>query len=295
MGQLDSSIREIRELENLARETSFVHRLDPRVKVIATFAFIAAVVSFDRYEIAALVPYLFFPIFVAGAGGLPLSAVVKRLLVLSPFVVLVGIFNPLYDRTVLLRIGGLAITGGWVSFAAILVRYVLTVSAALLLIASTGFYALCGGIERLGVPKVFVVQLLLLYRYIFVLTDEASRMARARAQRSFRRGPMEIGVFVPLAGALLLRTVERAQRIYQAMLARGFDGTMKAGVFGSVAARAGSSGDGAGDYGAARCNLPRSIRFSDALFLGVWVSLFALFRFVNLPAMLGDLLLRAAG
>jgi hypothetical protein len=79
------------------------------------------------------------------------------------------------------------------------------------------------------------------------------------------------------------------------MLARGFDGTMKACAFGGVAARAGSPGDGAGDYGADRRNLPRSIRFSDALFLGVWVSLFALFRFVNLPALLGDLLLRAAG
>jgi cobalt/nickel transport system permease protein len=230
-------------------------------------AFVVSVVSFHRYALAALVPYVFYPLFMVGAGRLPPRLFLRRLLVLSPFVVLIGAFNPLFDRTEIARLGGLSFTGGWVSFAAILVRYCLTVSAALVLVACTGFNSLCYGLERMGVPRVFVVQLLLLYRYLFVLTDEASRMARARALRSFGRRPMELRVFIPLTGALLVRAMDRAQRIYGAMLARGFDGTIR---------------------------LRRRLRVggSDVAFTVLWVVAFAVFRLVNVPAALGTLFLR---
>jgi cobalt/nickel transport system permease protein len=119
----------------------------------------------------------------------------------------------------------------------------------------------------MGVPRVFVVQLLLLYRYLFVLTDEASRMSRARALRSFGRGSMEMRVFIPLAGALLIRTMDRAQRIYGAMLARGFDGTIRL-------------------RGRLRIGGP------DVVFTVLWVGVFAVFRLVNVPAALGTLFLK---
>jgi cobalt/nickel transport system permease protein len=267
MGSIESGLRDVRFLDDLSYQDTFVHRLDPRAKVLVTFAFVVSVVSFNRYALSALVPYVFYPLFMMGAGRLPPRLFLKRLLVLSPFVVLIGVFNPLFDRDELTRLGNLSFTGGWVSFAAILVRYCLTVSAALVLIACTGFNSLCYGLERMGVPRVFVVQLLLLYRYLFVLTDEASRMARARALRSFGRGSMEMKVFIPLAGALLIRTMDRAQRIYGAMLARGFDGTIR---------------------------LRRRLRMGspDVAFTVLWVGAFAVFRLVNVPAALGTLFLR---
>jgi cobalt/nickel transport system permease protein len=65
-----------------------------------------------------------------------------------------------------------------------------------------------------------------LYRYIFVLAEEAMRIVRARDMRSFGRNGTDVKVFIRIAGVLFLRTVERAERIYYAMLARGFQGDM---------------------------------------------------------------------
>jgi cobalt/nickel transport system permease protein len=116
------------------------------------------------------------------------------------------------------------LSAGWLSFLTILIKFSLTISAALLLIATTSFPGICHALRRLGVPAVFVSQLLFLYRYIFVLMEEAMRLVCARDMRSFGKRGSGMKVVVRLIGTLFLRTVERAERIYSAMLSRGFNG-----------------------------------------------------------------------
>jgi cobalt/nickel transport system permease protein len=101
------------------------------------------------------------------------------------------------------------------------------VSTALLLIAITSFPGICEALARLKVPRIFVVQLLFLYRYIFVLLEEAMKMLRAREARSFGKKGKEIKTYISLLSVLLLRSVERAERIHQAMLSRGFQGEIR--------------------------------------------------------------------
>jgi cobalt/nickel transport system permease protein len=150
-----------------------------------------------------------------------------------------------------------------VSFASILAKYVLTVSAGLALIACTGFDSICSALSKMGVPGAFTIQLLFVYRYIFVLGEEAARMARARALRSFGNKGLGMGVYSSMIGQLLLRTMDRAQRIHLAMLCRGFDGEI-------------------------RYVMPSKMRLSDLLFLAGWSGLFTLLRFYNFPAWLGE-------
>jgi cobalt/nickel transport system permease protein len=119
---------------------------------------------------------------------------------------------------------GISLSAGWISFLSILLKFALTVSTALLLIATTSFPGVCHALRRLGFPALFVSQLLFLYRYLFVLMEEAMRIVRAREMRSFGTRSTGIKVFVRLIGVLFLRTVERAERIYYAMLSRGFQG-----------------------------------------------------------------------
>jgi len=190
--------------------------------------FVVSVVSFDRYEISRLLPYFLYPAVLIGLGDLPVGYLLKKLLLVSPFVLVIGIFNPWFDRAAILTIGPVAISGGWLSFFSLLLRFTLTVGAALLLIAATGFTALCMAMERLGAPKIFAVQLLLLYRYLFVLMAESIRMVRAHALRSFTEpGAIRYRIFLQLLGNLLLRTMDRAQRIHMAMLSRAFKGEIK--------------------------------------------------------------------
>jgi len=195
-------------------------------------------------------------------GGIPFSYIAKKLLIASPFVLFVALFNPILDRNPALELGFFTVSGGLLSFVSIMAKFALTVSAGLALIACTGFDAICSALAAIGVPGVFTIQLLFVYRYIFVLAEEAARMARARALRSFGDRGMGIGTYSSMLGQLLLRTMDRAQRIHLAMLSRGFSGEIR--------------------------HVARSkMRWSDLLFLAGWAGLFVLLRLYDFPAWLG--------
>lgn len=214
-------------LDTLSYKHSFVHRLDPRIKLLTTLAFILCVVSFPKYEVFKIIPFFFFPVFILSAGNIPLKFILKKLLVVSPFVLFVGVFNPVFDTEAMYSLNGFVISKGWVSLLSIMIRFILTVSAAFLLIATTSFMGLCLALERMKVPKVFVVQLLFLYRYLFVLAGETMRLIRAVNMRAFDRKNLSIKLFVSITGTLFMKTIERSERIYQAMCSRGFDGEIR--------------------------------------------------------------------
>lgn len=213
-------------LDQLAYKNTIVHRLDPRAKVIATLLFLFTVISFSKYEIFALLPFFLYPVLLMTLGEIPFMFVLKKVVLVSPFAIFIGIFNPLLDSGQVFIFNGLTISAGWLSFFSILVKFSLTVSTALLLVATTSFPGVCHAFRKLGFPSLFVSQLLFLYRYIFVLMEETMRIVRARDMRSYGRRGTGIRVFVRLVGILFLRTVERAERVYYAMLSRGFQGDM---------------------------------------------------------------------
>lgn len=227
MGRIDASYFDVGRLDRLARQDTAVHRLDPRAKLLTTMAFLVAVVSFGKYEISALLPFFLYPVALASAGRIPFGYLGLRLLAVAPFAILVGIFNPLLDREILVQLGPLDLSGGWVSFLSIQLRFCLTVGTALVLIATTSFQGLCAALQRLGTPQVLTVQLLFLYRYLFVLGEEAVRLVRARALRTFGKKGLGMRVYGNLLGHLLLRTLDRAQRIHLAMRCRGFTGELR--------------------------------------------------------------------
>jgi len=254
----------IGRLDRLSYRNTVVHRLDPRAKVIATLLFVVVVVSFPKYEVLSLFPFFLFPVLIAALGDIPAGFIARKVVAVSPFAIFIGMLNPLFDSAAVTIAPGVSVSAGWVSFASILVKFALTISAALLLIATTSFPGICRGLRRLGVPALFVSQLLFLYRYLFVLMEEAMRVVRARDMRSFGKRGAGMRVFVRIAGALFLRTVERAERIYGAMLARGFRGELPS-------------------------MRRETLRPSDAVFVLAAACFFALCRFVPMPQTIGHL------
>jgi cobalt/nickel transport system permease protein len=254
-------------LDTLSYRDTVVHRLDPRAKLIATILFIITVVSFPKYEIAGLLPFFLFPVLLFSLADIPPKFILKKVLLVSSFAVFIGIFNPAIDRRIVSSFLGIPVSGGWISFLSIMVKFFLTVTSALLLIATTSFPGICHALQKLGVPELFVSQLLFLYRYLFVLTEETMRLVRARDVRSFGHKGRGMRAFVHLAGTLFLRTVERAERIYQSMLSRGFAG---------------------------RLHSVRSYRFSgtDAAFLCSTAALLYLFRAHDIVGAIGRLSMR---
>lgn len=269
MSNIQGSLLDLGVMDQLARLDTPVHRLDPRAKIVAALALIVVAVSFERHEISGLLPLAFFPVALGALGHIPASVIARKLALALPFVLFVGLFNPLFDRETALRLGGFSVSGGWLSFFSIVLRSALTLGTALVLLAVTGIPAVCAGLERLGAPRAFVVQLLFLYRYIFVLGEEALRMSRARGQRSFDGRGTGLKATASLLGNLLLRTLDRAERIYTAMKARGFDGEVR---------------------------LRRSLRFTpaDLTFTAGWSFFFLAARLWNLPRLLGEIVAGAA-
>jgi len=264
ISKIESSLLSLGYMDLLSYQDTPVHKIDPRAKFIAALLFILTVVSFGKYEISMLIPFIIFPVYLLTAGNIPIIYILKKILYVSPFAVMVGVFNPLFDREVIMYLGNTGISGGWISFISIMMRFGLTVSTALALIACTGFNNICFAINKLGAPKIFAVQLLFLYRYIFVLAEEAARMVRARNLRSFNGKGKGIGTYGPMLGNLLLRTIDRAGRIHLAMLCRGFDGNI-------------------------RITNRYKFGFKEFLFIIIWALLFLLFRFVNIPKLAGIL------
>lgn len=224
MLSIDNALLDFKRLDFLAQGDTAIHRLDPRAKVLVTLAFVMTVVSFEKYELSAIFPFFIFPAVIIALADLPAGYIARKVAMLCPFAAIVALFNPLFDRGTMVAFGPLNISGGWISFASVLIKSALTISAAFILICVTGFPAICRAMEKLGMPRAFAVQLLFLYRYIFVLTEEGSRVSRARELRSNGKSGMGMKSFAPLLSHLLLRTWLRAERVHMAMLARGFEG-----------------------------------------------------------------------
>jgi cobalt/nickel transport system permease protein len=218
---------DVGSMDELGRMDTPVHRLDARAKAVVTMAFIAVVMSFDRHALSALTPFAFFPLAMMAVGRLPVRYLARKIAVAAPFAIMVGLFNPWLDREPVALVGSWVVTGGWLSFASILVRFVLTVGAALILVACTGMNRLGAGLERLGLPAIFVTQILFLYRYLFVVADEGQRMMRSVRLRSVGPDALPLRVYGSLVGHLLLRSMDRADRVHRAMVARGFDGEVR--------------------------------------------------------------------
>jgi len=260
---------EVGRMDELGRLDTPIHRIDARAKVITTLVFIVAVMSFPRYEVSALMPFFLYPFALIALGRISPGYIFRKILVAAPFALVIGMFNPLLDHRTVASVGVWPISGGWLSFASIMLRFFLTVSAALALIACTGINRLGAGLERMCVPRVFVVQLLFLYRYLFVVADEGGRMRRSLELRSAGPRSLRLRVYGSLVGHLLLRSMARADRVYRAMTARGFDGEI-------------------------RVLRQASFRWTDWVFAGSWTAFFAVARMWNLADGIGRLFTKGA-
>lgn len=264
MADITSSLFNLRLLDNLAGKDTAIHRIHPVIKLLTTVAFLVVVVSFEKYEILGLLPLTFYPVLIFALAELPAGPILKRALIAAPFVIGIGILNPLFDHQTVTFLG-VTFSKGWLTFLSLAVKTALTVTAALLLIATTGMDQLSRALRALRIPKLFVLQLVLTYRYITVLMEEAARSLRAYALRAPRQKGVHYKAWGPMAGQLLLRTYDRAQRVYQAMCLRGFAGEYNTGTNPRITGR-------------------------DLLYLTGWCLFFAAARVFDIPGLLGSLL-----
>jgi len=218
-------------IDQYSDRDSFIHRLDPRTKFITTLLFILAVVLTPPNNWPTFALYFALMATLLLFSKVPVFYVFKRSLVIMPFVLMIAIFIPFFKGgevagsyniwlwQVSVTYNGLQVLWN------VLIKAWLSILSLILLTSTTKIANLLKGLERLRVPRVMVMILSFMYRYIFVLVDEVMRMKQARDSRNFGGKRLwQMRTIGNMAGTLFIRSYERGERVYAAMLARGFDG-----------------------------------------------------------------------
>lgn len=212
--------------EPFAQGTGPVHNLDPRFKIVMATLYAFAVALSNRFP--ALFLSLAFSLVVIGISRLPLWEVMKRVALVNGFVLFFWFVIPFtYPGEAVFSLGPLTATREGVLISA---RITLKSNAILLvfvaLIATSSIASLGAALGRLGVPEKMVHLLLLNYRYIFVMEKEYRRLVRSVTVRGFQPSTRvhTYKTYAYLVGMLFVRAAERAERVYMAMLCRGFNG-----------------------------------------------------------------------
>lgn len=259
----------LRSLDDLSRLKSPAHAVHPAAAILVAIGYVVAVMSFDRYAVPALAPFLLYPLILFALSDVPLAAVARPLLLFEPFIICIGLFSPWLDREPVM-LGGWEVARGWLVFASLVVRSSLAVGSALLLAATQGMRGIAEGMRWLRVPAGFVLQVTLTFRYLWLFVEEAERLSIAYALRSGGRPGIRFRDWGAVVGGLIVRTHERARRVHSAMLLRGFDGLS----------------DGGG----------RARRFGpgDAMYVAFWLLFFAAMRWFDPTPWLGRLFTGAA-
>ena len=213
---------------------SLIHRLDPRIKIICFVAFILFAIftrptSFIAFALyGALIAALFL------LSKIPPGFILKRSLVIIPFILMVAIFIPFFKKGEIAggySFGTLKLTvtyDGLMILWNILVKAYLCILSMILLITSTKLSDLLKALEKLRFPSVFIMIISFMYRYIFVVQDELMKMRQAKEARTTGGSRwFHVKVIANMIGVLFMRTYERGEDVYLAMCSRGFNGKIK--------------------------------------------------------------------
>ena len=222
MNKMQKALHELAEMDELAARSSPVHSLHPAAKLTVTIAYILITLSFDKYDLNGLVPMVLWPVLLFQISGTDVRSCFYKLRIVLPLVMAVGLFNPFFDKTVLLQIGSVPVSGGVISMLTLMLKGLFCLMASFLLMATTSIDNLCAALRKLHMPKMLVTLLLLTYRYIGVMTEELAVMSDAYHLRAPGQKGIHISAWGSFLGQLLLRSMDRAQELYSSMLLRGY-------------------------------------------------------------------------
>ena len=218
-------------LDKYSGLNSPIHRLDARTKILSLFCLIVICVSTPPQAHLAFLGYFVVLATALAFSRVPLGYILRRSLVIIPFVVMVAVFIPFLKPDgpsggYNLGIGTLRVSrSGLLVFWNVLAKSYVAVLSVILLSATTRFSKLLRGFEQLKIPKIFIMLAGFAYRYVFVLVDELERMKRARDSRCYGgKWLWHSKVIGQMIGTLFLRSYQRGERVYVAMVSRGFDG-----------------------------------------------------------------------
>lgn len=207
---------------NWRPKTEALMGIHPSAHLLVLFAYLLCVASFGKYDLVGLVPLVLFPAILLYRFEMPFGIILEKLLWIEPFIVFVAMMNPIFDHQQITLLG-MTLSAGWITFAGLIFKSLLTLTVALAFGLILGIEGLSEGLHRLKVPEVFVSVMGLLFRYLTVLMEETLTLFRAYKLRAPLHKGVHFSQWGSFAGQLILRSYDRALRVENAMKLRGAD------------------------------------------------------------------------
>jgi cobalt/nickel transport system permease protein len=207
-----------RGVEAVASGSSPIHRLDPRAKILGLIGLAVVAVTTPPGAWAAYAAYLAVLVTLILVARLPPLHVGRRMTVEVPFLLAAAVLPFTVDD-------------GAVLGATLALKITIGVLAMIVLSSTTPFPRLLRGFELLRAPPLIVLIVSFMWRYAHVLGEELTRMKTARDARGYRgRWLWQAGAAGPMLATLFIRSLERGERVYLAMVSRGYGGGIPATV-----------------------------------------------------------------
>lgn len=213
-------------LEEFSEGNSFLHRADPRIKILVfcLFSVLCAVSSGIKTPLI----YLFYSLTLLVISQVRFKPLISRLFFANFFIIFIWLFIPLtYPGNPHIEIGSIRISLEGIKYAlSITIKCNAIIIATISLLSTSSVFSLAHAMLHLRMPKKLVTLFFLFYRYITVIHDEYLKIKRAAALRGFvpATNLHTYKTYAYIVGGMLIKSLERAEEIYKAMLCRGFNG-----------------------------------------------------------------------
>lgn len=220
MNKLFQAILTMSQVDENAHHETRVHQLHPFVKIIMTFLMLICILS--TKSIIELFIYLLIVFFVTMSCHVSIKKLCQRGLLGLPLCLCLGVSYLLINRTVI-NFYGFQVIEGIVLCMLLFLKTFLCLGFAYLLIVTTSFDDIACELVYMKIPSIFVLQLVMTYRYIYLLLEEAALMSRAYLLRSVDDKAIQMKDMGSFVGHLLINSMKQSQAVYHCMECRGFD------------------------------------------------------------------------
>lgn len=227
MNKISHAIDTFYFLESKAAEKNLVTSLHPLSKVLISIAYVSFLVSFPKYTFFPLLAMSCYPLILFTLTRIPIKHCFRQIKLLLFLVCMIGIFNPLFDTVVLIKLGPLLLTSGMLSMLTLILKGTLAVISSYLLIATTNIEEICYALKQLHIPDLMISILLLSYRHLLLLMFELKQMYEAYQLRAaIHQKGLHIKTWGTFIGYFLLHSIEYAESVSESMTLRGFHGNL---------------------------------------------------------------------
>lgn len=224
MSKVHSAIHNIHVADGESGENAEKSSVHPLSRLLVALFYVLLVVSFDKYDLYGLAGMVLYLLVLGIWDEISMRGAVSRLWPVLLLTGMAGIANPFLDKEIYWQVGNFIVTKGMISMVTLMLKGIFCVVDSYFLMMCTGMEGICYSLRCLHAPKEFVTILLLIYRYLVVLLKEVERMMQAYKLRAPGQRGLHIKTWGAFVGQLLLRSINRAETVYESMLLRGYHG-----------------------------------------------------------------------